>query len=113
MEIVKRKQLVQATKKSASKPMNKAKANYIVDILLCISFLFVGITGIIKVRAVMDFLGLSWSTAPMPTLSTIHDWFGVIMVILVFIHIILNWKWLVCMTKAMLGKHDAKVCEGL
>ena len=93
--------------------MNKAKVNYIVDILLCISFLLVAVTGVIKLRFIMDALGLTWSTGPMPTLSFIHDWSGVIMAILVVVHIALNWRWLVCMTRAMLGKHDAKVCKGL
>ncbi len=93
--------------------MNKAKANYIVDVLLCISFLLVAITGILKLKIVMDYLGWNWNTAPVPTLSTIHDWSGVIMTILVVIHIALNWKWLVCMTKAIFGKEDAKTCEAL
>tara|TARA_Y100000310_G_C20665853_1_gene807430 strand:- start:596 stop:961 length:366 start_codon:yes stop_codon:yes gene_type:complete len=121
MEIVKRRQLAKISKKpinktvkkSKSSPINKAKVNYVIDIFLLISFVGVAITGVIKVSVVMDFLGLSWGQAPMPLLSTIHDWSGVIMVILVAIHIALNWKWLACMTKAMFGKHDAKVCDAI
>ena len=52
MEIVKRKQLVRTTKKtvkkSKSSPMNKAKVNYVIDILLAISFILVAVTGILK-----------------------------------------------------------------
>ena len=117
MEIVKRKQLTKnvkkPVKKSKSSPMNKAKANYVVDILLSISFILVAVTGILKLKIVMELLGFQWGQPPMPTMSFIHDWSGVIMVILVLIHIALNWKWLVCMTKAMFGKHDAKVCDTL
>lgn len=72
--------------------MNKAKLNYIIDILIGISFLIVLITGIIKFPTLSLISKKSY-------ISFIHDWSGVIMAVLVFIHLILHWNWIVVVTK--------------
>jgi len=74
--------------------MNKAKLNYFVDLLLLISFLLVAITGILKYPGWFNHLVLPWRT-----LSKIHDWSGVTIVLLVMVHLFLHWKWIVFMTK--------------
>jgi len=45
----------------------------------------------------------------MKTLSTIHDWSGIVMVLLVLVHLILHWDWIVCETKNIFSKKE--VCE--
>lgn len=79
--------------------MDKQKINYIVDILLLISFLVVAITGILK----LPILGLAPSL-PIRTLSNVHDLFGVTVVGLVGIHVALHMKILVAMTKRYVVK---------
>ena len=74
--------------------MNKAKLNYFVDLLLAIAFLLVSVTGILKFPGWFGHLHLPWRI-----LSKIHDWSGILMALLVLIHLILHWKWIVSMTK--------------
>ena len=41
--------------------------------------------------------------------TVIHDWSGLIMGILVLVHIVLHWKWIVSMTKSFFkGKKQTK-----
>jgi hypothetical protein len=74
--------------------MNKAKLNYFVDILLMVAFLLVVVTGILKFPGWFGYLHLPWRS-----LNKIHDWSGIAMAVLVLIHIILHWSWIVSMTK--------------
>jgi len=76
--------------------MKKVTANYIVDILLIITFLLSGVTGILK------FPGINLLRSS--TTNLIHDWIGIAMVVLVTIHLTLNWDFLVNMTKVYLFK---------
>ncbi|MBT6995197.1 DUF4405 domain-containing protein [Candidatus Woesearchaeota archaeon] len=89
--------------------MDKTKLNYWIDVGLLISFLGAGITGIIKLKAIATQLGLEWGDPLMKTLSTIHDWSGIVMVLLVLVHLILHWDWIVCETKNIFSKKE--VCE--
>jgi hypothetical protein len=72
---------------------------YIVDIfllvLICISF----ITGLIKFPGLFRFLGDYYFSIPFHFVSVFHDWSGLFMGILIFIHLILHWKWMVQMTR--------------
>jgi len=79
--------------------MDRQKINYIIDILLLISFLVVAITGILK----LPILGLGPSL-PLRTLSSVHDSFGVLVVGLVGAHVALHMKFLVTMTKRYVVK---------
>jgi len=71
------------------------KTNYYVDVLLLISFLIAGVTGIIF------FFNIDPSILGMTrhTMKDWHSWSGIIMTIIVGIHLILHWKWIVVMTK--------------
>jgi hypothetical protein len=82
--------------------MNKAKLNYFVDMLLAVAFVLVAITGILKFPGWFGYLQLPWRT-----LSKIHDWSGIAMAVLVLIHLILHWNWIVSMTKSIFkGKEE-------
>ncbi|MBN2042298.1 MAG: DUF4405 domain-containing protein [Candidatus Aenigmarchaeota archaeon] len=80
--------------------VNKAKLNYVIDVGLGISFLSVFITGIVKFPDFLQYFGITRRYIPVQGLSTIHDWSGIIMGILVLVHLVLHWKWIVCMTKS-------------
>lgn len=84
--------------------MNKAKINYAVSMILIVSFLAVFITGIIKFPG----LYLHRYGLPMRDITFIHDWSGVLMGILTIVHVLLNRKWIVCMTKAMMKKKGSE-----
>lgn len=92
--------------------MNKPKINYTIDLLALISFLITALSGLaikffmpsgVRQGRLQEFLGIQkgiW--------SEIHDWFGILFIILTIIHLILHWEWVVCMTKNMF---KADKCE--
>ena len=84
--------------------VNKAKMNYVIDVALGISFLLVLATGVIKFPGLVQMLGISRGSLPISQMSTIHDWSGLIMGLLVLVHLILHWRWIVCMTKSFFRK---------
>ena len=77
---------------------------YIIDILLLILIILSFITGIIKFPGLFRFIGIEYLYFPFNTISTIHDWSGLLMGVLIFIHLILHWKWIVLMTKKIILK---------
>ena len=88
----------------------RGKINYFVDIVLLFSFLIAGITGIIKFGTFLRAIGinLNYAELPMRTISLWHDWAGLIMVLFVFIHLVLHFRWLVVMTKEIFFKKNEK-----
>lgn len=83
--------------------MEKDKLIYIVDIGLFISFILVAVTGIIKFPGLMQAVGMSYGNFPKSEFSMLHDWSGIALTLLVLIHIILHWDWIVVTTKRYLG----------
>jgi cytochrome b subunit of formate dehydrogenase len=83
--------------------MEKEDANYWVDVILAVSFLLVGITGIIKLKSVMNYFGLEWQSPIIQLLSRIHDWSGIVLILFVLIHLILHYVWIIAKTKELLG----------
>ena len=97
------------------KSANKARINYYVDIIIGISFAVVALSGMIlffagsggyqggrNPRYAQEVLGVSrllW--------KDLHDWGGIIMMGGVFLHLILHWKWIVCMTRNLLKRSAA------
>ena len=88
--------------------MGKAKINYFIDILMLIFFTINSITGLIiffflptgvKRGAYQEFLGIikqNW--------SNLHNWSGLLLLLLIAIHLILHWKWIISMTKSLVQK---------
>jgi cytochrome b561 len=76
---------------------------------MAISFFIVAITGLTifffiprgtKGAGYQEFIGIAkqdW--------AFIHQWAGILLVILVGIHLILHWKWIVCMTRDIFKKN--------
>lgn len=85
-------------------PKNKQLFNYIVDVGLFFSFIIAGLTGILKFPRLLPALGIRYSDLPTRLFTVLHDWAGLIMVVLVIIHLVLHWNWIVVMTKRYFGR---------
>lgn len=94
--------------------MNRNKLNFIVDFFAFISFLVVAKTGLIiflflpegvRQGRYQEFFGITKSTY-----SFIHDWAGIVMIVLVVIHFILHWRWIVCSFKNVFKKQSDNNC---
>ncbi|MEI8364654.1 MAG: DUF4405 domain-containing protein [archaeon] len=70
--------------------MNKTKINFLIDVLLGISFIVVAITSII----------LFFKLAPKYTILQLHNISGMIFILLSLIHIGLHFNWFLCVTKS-------------
>ncbi len=86
--------------------MEKDDVNYWIDVILGISFLVVSVTGIIKLREVMNYLGLEWQSSLIQVFSKIHDWSGIILILFVLLHLILHREWIAVKTKELLKIED-------
>lgn len=94
--------------------MNKAKINYFIDLVAVLFFLICAGSGLIMLfflpegirhGGTQEFLGLSKNVW-----VDIHDFSGVIIIILVLVHLILHWNWLECMTNNIFCKNKTS-CE--
>lgn len=87
--------------------MNKTTLNYIIDVLLGISFLLVFTTGILKWKGWTEiFEGIIGTKLNILAIIFVHDWSGLAMGILVLIHLILHWNWIKCMTLNFLRRNN-------
>lgn len=95
--------------------MNKPKTNYVVDLALLASFFVAAVSGLAlkfsmpggaRQGRLQEFLGISRGAW-----LEIHDWSGIIMIILVVIHLALHWNWIACMTKGMFHSGECEIKE--
>ena len=85
--------------------MNKTKLNYFIDVGLAISFFTCFYTGLVKWPGLIRVTGVSaYKTLSFSNISQVHDMSGLIMGLLVIIHLILHWKWIVVVTKSFFKK---------
>ena len=78
--------------------------NYWIDIVLVCIFLVVGITGLLRFPGFLQIFGVNINSLPKVQIFQIHHWFGLFFGIIASVHLILHWKWLVAMTKRLIGK---------
>ncbi|MDH3352850.1 MAG: DUF4405 domain-containing protein [Nanoarchaeota archaeon] len=99
--------------------MEKNNLNYWIDVGLLISFIFVAVTGLVLYFAFISnapgagrnvtFLG-TYKVAWLPW----HSFFGIVMVMFAFVHLVLHFGWMVGMTKKMFkGKNETAVDSGI
>jgi len=80
--------------------MNTTKVNYWIDIGLAISFFTCFTTGLIKWPGIIKIIGPSaYKILHISNISMLHDRSGLIMGLLVFVHLVLHWKWIKAVTK--------------
>ncbi len=77
-------------------------AKWLTDIGLLITFLICVITGIFKFTELMRMFGLTQLIFPLALMSDIHDWSGLLLVLFVGIHLFLNRRWIIAMTRKIL-----------
>ncbi len=86
--------------------MNKAKLNYFVDLIMAVFFIISAITGIrLYFGSQLVLLGSNKHA-----IASVHTYASFALVAIVAIHLILHWKWMVCMTKSFFKKKE-KTCE--
>lgn len=90
--------------------MERSKTNYVINALMVISFIITAVTGLIMFfflpsgvsrGGYQESLGITkhiW--------ITVHNWSGIILIILVIIHLVLHLGWIVSMTKNIFSKKE-------
>lgn len=87
--------------------MTKARWNLLVDALIGVAFLMESVSGFV-LWLVLPHGGYQGGRNPSygatfiltrDTWLSIHDWFAVVMVLGVLIHLVLHWRWIVCMLR--------------
>ena len=91
--------------------MERERLNYWIDIGLLVSFLIVAVTGLVMFFAFVSaspgvgrgvtFLGTG-KAAWIPW----HNYAGLVMIALVFVHLVLHFGWLTAMTKSLFRKEE-------
>lgn len=83
----------------------KEKINYFIDVLMLIFFIIVAFSGIFLLITDVGFRGtFSILGIKRCVFKEIHEYFGIVFIILMAAHIALHMKWILCMSKKMLKK---------
>jgi len=77
---------------------------YIVDIFLLIFSLVVVVSGVIKFPGLLTLLKIDPFSLPQSEITFLHDWIGIALTALTLVHIFLNWKWILAMSKKLLNR---------
>jgi hypothetical protein len=86
--------------------MRRAHLKYGIDIGLLITFILCFFTGIVKFPALLDFNWLTRHVIRFKYVTLVHDWSGVAMGILVLAHLVLNWGWIMAMTRQLVKEKN-------
>jgi hypothetical protein len=95
-------------KKQKNKKSLHNTLNYIISIVLIISYVLLFTTGIIKFPSFLSAIGINLLNVPINEVSLIHDWSGVVAVFLSIVHLILNFNWLKSTTKSLFNPVKSK-----
>jgi hypothetical protein len=77
---------------------------YIVDVGLGISFFLCFVTGIIKLPGFVQFFHRAAIDLPWNRIDMLHDGSGVLLGLFALVHLALNWKWMVSVTRKLLRR---------
>jgi hypothetical protein len=83
--------------------MDSVKLNWLVDLLLGITFFVCFVTGLLKYTVLLQLTGLSTIILPAALISDLHDWSGILLGLFVFVHLLLNRRWIISTTKKILA----------
>jgi hypothetical protein len=84
--------------------MRQTRVKYLVDMGMLVAFLLCFATGIVKYPGFLPAVGLTPHMVPLFSISVLHDRSGLALGILVFVHLLLNRRWMVGVTKDILAK---------
>ena len=83
--------------------MDSVKLNWLVDLLLGITFFICFVTGLLKYTVLLQLTGLRNIILPAALISDLHDWSGILLGLFVFVHLLLNRRWIISTTKKILA----------
>jgi hypothetical protein len=99
--------------------MNKARLNYLLDAVIGVAFLVSSLTGVAFM--LMGSGGYQGGRNPgfatsllgigREAWSDLHTWASLVMIAGVFVHLVLHWKWIVCVTRQMLPSRSRRIQE--
>jgi hypothetical protein len=92
--------------------MQRKTVLYILNFFLFFFSIAVAVTGIIKFPGLLPWLRVDPEALPLDAYTKIHDWLGLGIVLLTFVHLILHWSWIKAMT-ASLWKQNRNMVLGL
>lgn len=82
---------------------------YLVGMGILISFLACFLTGIIKVPDIYKFLGMTYKSPFMVSMTQLHDWSGIVLGVLAILHIVVHRRWFIAMTKKYLNGNKTAI----
>ena len=88
--------------------MDRNRILYSVDLAMGIVFLLSFFTGLLKFTLLLRVTGLSARILPSALISDIHDWSGILLGVLVFLHLYMHRRWILAMTKKVTGVSAGK-----
>jgi len=93
--------------------MKRKKIYYATNIVLTLIFFIVGILGIFIFPGFLKFFGVNINSLPKVQIYKVHNWLGVLLIILLFIHTKLYWKWIVGMSKRFFIRSKSKKIKSI
>ncbi len=75
--------------------MDRKILKWSVDLAMGILFMICFVTGLLKFTLLLRLTGLNGLVLPSALISDLHDWSGIILGVLVFIHLFLNRGWII------------------
>jgi hypothetical protein len=81
---------------------SRALIKYCIDLGLFVTAVVCIITGLVKFPELIRYVALSGVVLPYNELSLVHDYSGIILIILVLFHVAFNAKWMTEMTRTIL-----------
>lgn len=79
--------------------MKKKTIKYFSSFILTINFIILGVLGIIIFPGFLNFLGIRYISFPKAQVFEIHHLLGILLIILLSIHMVLHWKWMVVLSR--------------
>jgi hypothetical protein len=83
--------------------MDRKILKWSLDLAMGIVFIICFVTGILKFTLLLRLTGLNGLVLPSAFISDLHDWSGLLLGLLVFIHLFLNRNWIISMTLQVTG----------
>jgi len=82
--------------------VDRIQLNYWIDYGLFLSSLICFVTGLIKWPDIIQIIGVAaYGFLQIGNINALHDWSGMAIGVLVLIHVVLHWRWILANTKKM------------
>ena len=82
--------------------MNNQTVKWGVNLAMGVTFAICFITGLLKFTLLLRLSGLNLVVLPSALISDLHDWSGIALGLFVCLHLFLNRRWILSMTKEIL-----------